>query len=154
MTHQQALKSSICQFLAQHTTLSLATCHDGRPWSTDLFYASDDSCQLYFVSGATTLHCQNIADNSRVSATISRQCDDWRDIKGLQLDGVARAVVESDRDGVIDRYLTKFPALKTLHKASELFALLWESHFYCISPTWIRLIDNSKGFGHKEEMLF
>jgi uncharacterized protein YhbP (UPF0306 family) len=154
MTHQQASKPSICQFLAQHTTLSLATCHDGRPWSTDLFYASDASCQLYFVSGTTTLHCQYLADNSQVSATISRQCDDWRDIKGLQLDGVARVVAESDRDRVINIYLTKFPALKTLHKASELFALLWKSHFYCISPKWIRLVDNSKGFGHKEEMLF
>jgi uncharacterized protein YhbP (UPF0306 family) len=29
-----------------------------------------------------------------------------------------------------------------------------ESHFYRISPKWIRLIDNSKGFGHKEEVTF
>jgi uncharacterized protein YhbP (UPF0306 family) len=154
MTDQESLKLSICQFLARHTTLSLATCHDGRPWSADLFYASDDSCKLYFVSGVTTFHCQYIADNSRVSATISRQFDNWRDINGLQLDGVAKVVPESDRDEVIDMYLTKFPALKTLHRASKLFALLWENHFYCISPRWIRLIDNSKGFGRKDEMVF
>ena len=24
--------------------------------------------------------------------------------------------------------------------------------FYQITPTWIRLIDNSRGFGHKEEI--
>jgi len=154
MTDQESLKSSICRYLVQHTTLSLATCHDSRPWSTDLFYASDDSCRLYFVSGVTARHCQHIADNPQVSASISGQFDDWRDIKGLQLDGVASVVSESDRDGVIDRYLTKFPALKSLHQASELFALLWKSHFYCISPKWMRLIDNSKGFGHKDEMVF
>jgi uncharacterized protein YhbP (UPF0306 family) len=154
MNDKDLLKSEICLYLSKHTTLSLATCYDNRPWATDLFYASDDRCQLYFVSGASTRHSQNIEGNPQVSATISRQCDDWRDIKGLQLDGVARVVAESDRDGVIDLYLTKFPTLKTLHKASELFALLWKSHFYCISPKWIRLVDNSKGFGHKDELLF
>jgi uncharacterized protein YhbP (UPF0306 family) len=36
----------------------------------------------------------------------------------------------------------------------QIVARLLESHFYRISPKWIRLIDNSKGFGHKEEMIF
>jgi uncharacterized protein YhbP (UPF0306 family) len=55
---------------------------------------------------------------------------------------------------VIETYLTKFPALKKLHQASEILSLFWESSFYQISPEWIRLIDNSKGFGHKDEMIF
>jgi uncharacterized protein YhbP (UPF0306 family) len=154
VTDQESLKSSICRYLVRHTTLSLATCHDSQPWSTDLFYASDDSCRLYFVSSVTTRHCQNIASNPQVSVSISGEVADWREIKGLQLDGVAGVVSEADRDGVIEMYLTKFPALKTLHQASELLSLLLESHFYCISPKWIRLIDNSKGFGHKDEMVF
>jgi len=41
-----------------------------------------------------------------------------------------------------------------LHQASEIFNLFWESSFYRISPEWIRLIDNSKGFSHKDEMTF
>jgi len=154
MTDRKSLKSSICRYLVRHTTLSLATCHDGRPWSTDLFYASDDSCQLYFVSSITTLHCQHIAANSRVSVSISRQCAGWKDIKGLQLDGVASVVSETDRDAVVEIYLAKFPALKKLHQASEIFRVFRESSFYRISPEWIRLIDNSKTFGHKDEMLF
>ena len=60
----------------------------------------------------------------------------------------------SVRDGVIETYLTKFPALKKLHQASEILSFFWESSFYRISPEWIRLIDNSKGFGHKDEMIF
>ena len=154
MTSQESLKSSINRYLARHTTLSLATCHDGRPWSTDLFYASDDSCQLYFVSSITTLHCQHIAANPRVSVSISRQCSDWNEIKGLQLDGVAGVVSKADRDWVTETYLTKFPALKQLHKASEILRIFRESSFYRISPEWIRLIDNNKKFRHKDEMLF
>ena len=154
MTSRESLKSSINRYLVRHTTLSLATCHDGRPWSTDLFYASDDSCQLYFVSSVTTLHCQHIAANPRVAVSISRQCSDWTEIKGLQLDGVAGVVSTADRDAVTETYLTKFPALKQLHKASEILRIFRESSFYRISPDWVRLIDNSKTFRHKDEMLF
>ena len=154
MTDQESLKSSICRYLVRYTTLSLATCRDGEPWSTDLFYASDDDCQLYFVSGVTSLHCKHIAANPRVSVSISRQCADWKDIRGLQLDGVASVVSEADRDAVVEIYLAKFPALKKLHKASEILSIFRESSFYRISPEWIRLIDNSKAFGHKDEMLF
>ena len=154
MTDQESLKSLICRYLVRHTTLSLATCHDNRPWSTDLFYASDDSCRLYFVSSVTTLHCQYIAVNPRVSIAISGEFADWREIKGLQLDGVAGVVPEADRDGVKEMYLRKFPSLKRLHQASEILKPFRESSFYRISPKWIRLIDNSKGFGHKDEMTF
>jgi hypothetical protein len=154
MIDQEPLKASINRYLARHTTLSLATCHQGKPWSTDLFYASDDDCRLYFVSSVTTWHCQHIAANPRVSASISEECADWKEIKGIQLVGVVGVVSKSDRDGVIETYLTKFPALKKLHQASEILRIFRESSFYRISPEWIRLIDNSKRFKHKDEMTF
>ena len=134
--------------------MSLATCHDGLPWSTDLCYASDDSCQLYFVSSVTKWHCQHIAADPRVSVSISGECSDWQEIKGLQLVGAASVVSKADREAVIETYLTKFPALKKLHQASEILRIFRESSFYRISSEWIRLIDNSKGFGHKDEMVF
>jgi hypothetical protein len=154
MTDQESIKSSICRYLERHTTLSLATCHNSQPWSTDLFYANDEDCRLFFVSSVTTRHCQHIAVNPQVSVSISGEVADWVEIKGLQLDGMAGVVSEPDRAWVIDTYLTKFPALKKLHKASEILSSFWESSFYRISPKWIRLIDNSKGFGHKDEMIF
>ena len=160
MTDQESLQFSMCRYLMQHTTLSLATCYDNRAWSTDLFYASDDRCRLYFVSSGTTRHCQHIAGNPQVSASISGEIADWREVKGLQLEGVASVVSEADRDGVMEMYLAKFVALQKLAQTSEneqnrqIGARLLESHLYCISPKWIRFIDNSKGFGHKEEMRF
>ena len=154
MTDQESLKSLICRYMELHTTLSLATCDNSQPWSTDLFYASDDSCQLYFVSSVKTRHCQHIEANPHVSVTISGEVNDWVKIKGLQLNGVAGVVPESDRKWVIETYLTKFPALRIMHKASVILSSFWESSFYRISPKWIRFIDNSKGFGHKDEMIF
>jgi len=140
--------------------MSLATCYENQAWSTDLFYASDDSCQLYFVSSGTTRHCRQIADNPRVSVSISGEHIDWGAIKGLQLAGAANVVSESDREGVVETYLAKFPSLLKLYQAPEneqerqIVNRLLESHFYRISPKWIRLIDNSRGFGHTEEVLF
>ena len=160
MPDQASLKSSICRYLMRHTTLSLATCRDNQAWSTDLFYASDVSCRLYFVSSDTTRHCQNIAANPQVSVSISGEFTDWGAIKGLQLDGVASLVSNSDRDAVHAIYIAKFPSLRKLYEAPEneqdrqIVARLSESHFYRITPSWVRLIDNSKGFGHKEEMSF
>ena len=154
MTDQESMKSLICRYLEQHTTLSLATCHNRQPWATDLFYASDDSCRLYFVSSSKTRHCQHIAANPQVSVSISGNVSGWEEIKGLQLDGVAVVVPDSERARVAETYLAKFPALKKLHKASEILSSFLESSFYQITPKWIRLIDNSKGFGHKDEMIF
>lgn len=119
-----------------------------------MFYASDDHCQLYFVSSVTTRHSKHIAANPRVSVSISGECSDWKEIKGLQLVGVASVVSKVDRDAVVEIYLAKFPALKKLHQASEIFRIFRESSFYRISPEWIRLIDNNKGFGHKDEVTF
>jgi len=160
MPDQASLKSSICRYLMRHTTLSLATCHNNQAWSTDLFYASDDSCRLFFVSSDSTRHCQHITDNPQVSVSISGEYTDWTTIKGLQLDGVASLVPERDRDAALATYMAKFPSLQELYQAPEseqerqVVTRLLESHFYCISPCWIRLIDNDKGFGHKEEMSF
>jgi uncharacterized protein YhbP (UPF0306 family) len=154
MTDQEFIKSLICRYLAGNTTLSLATCHNNQPWATDLFYASDDDCRLYFVSSGKTLHCQHIAVNPHVSVAISGEVNSWEEIKGLQLDGVAAFVPESERDRVAEIYLAKFPALRKLHKASEILSSFLESSFYHITPKWIRLIDNSKGFGHKDEIVF
>jgi hypothetical protein len=92
--------------------------------------------------------------------SISGEFADWGAIKGLQIDAVAGVVSESDRIGVLEMYLAKFPSLQKLYQAPEneqgrqIVARLLESHFYRISPKWIRLIDNRKGFGHKEEAVF
>jgi uncharacterized protein YhbP (UPF0306 family) len=111
----ESLRQAICEYLQQHTTLSLATCNANQAWSTDLFYASDDRCQLYFVSSNTTRHCQHIAVNPDVSISISAEFSDWDAIIGLQLDGTASVVSELERTAVIELYLAKFPALQNLY---------------------------------------
>jgi uncharacterized protein YhbP (UPF0306 family) len=148
------LTADVRLFLERHTTLSLSTCDGDRPWAVNLFYASDEACRIYYASRPDTRHCRDIAANPRVSASISAQVGDWREIRGLQLDGTARSVPAADWDRAADVYFGKFPDVRRLGWVAELLRPLGALGFYEITPSWIRLIDNGQGFGHKDEFTF
>lgn len=137
------------QFLAAHTTLTLATlAEDGRPQAAPLFYAEMDDLSLIFISEQRVRHSRNVAHDSRVAATIYADGQQWQTIQGLQLEGTCTALSGEAAEAAQAVYLAKFPFIAT---NSFLAGMLRQVTFYKISPTWLRLIDNSQGFGHKEE---
>ncbi|RME78086.1 MAG: pyridoxamine 5'-phosphate oxidase [Chloroflexi bacterium] len=144
------LRARIRQFLAEHTTLTLATVgEDGRPQAAALFYAETPALHLIFISEAKTRHSRNIASNPRIAATIQSDGQSWSEIQGLQLEGLCEPLSGKDAARARQVYLDKFPFIgqnKVLEMALSLVT------FYRITPTWIRLIDNRRGFGHKEEL--
>ena len=103
------LKRQILDYLQIHNTMTLATCAGDAPWAATVFFASDD-LQLYFFSSPDSRHCQNLAANSRVAVTIQEDYKDWREIKGIQLEGQVVLV-----DGVLEKakamavYARKYP---------------------------------------------
>ena len=70
----------------------------------------------------------------------------WHNIKGLQMRGEAR-LVESDAewDTAWVRYQVKFPFVRVLK------AVVAKNQLYVFVVNWIRLVDNSQGFGFKKE---
>jgi uncharacterized protein YhbP (UPF0306 family)/ADP-ribose pyrophosphatase YjhB (NUDIX family) len=142
-------KLRVKQFLATHTTLTLATlAADGHPQAAPLFYAEMDDLSLIFVSEQKVRHSQNVARDNRVAVTIYADGQQWQTIRGLQLEGTCTAVSGEAAEAARAAYLTKYPFIA----ADPLLAgMLQRITFYKISPTWLRLIDNSQGFGHKEE---
>lgn len=145
------------QYLAAHNTMSLATCDGTRPWAASVFYASDNDLNLYFVSDVQTRHCLDLASNGLVAATINDDCDDWNRITGLQITGEAKPVPANDRARVETLYLEKFSAIRELIQSPKtdrekiIAGRLRDAKFYCITPDWLRLINNTETFGHKEE---
>lgn len=138
-------------FLAAHTTLTLATvAPDGLPWAVSLFYAEGSDLSLYFASEETVRHSQNLRANPGVSATIAGDGQPWQKIHGLQLAGKCRLLENSERDPAWEIYAAKFPFVR---ESGMLAQRLREGGFYRISPAWIRLIDNRREFGFKEELL-
>ena len=64
-------KARVQKYLQQYSTLTLATSQDDKPWAATVFFVSDSDLNLYFVSDYRTHHGGDMAQNSRVAATIN-----------------------------------------------------------------------------------
>lgn len=152
------LQHRLCDFLAQHNTMTLATAgSDGAPQAAALFYAADEELNLFFVSSPNSRHSQNLALQPRVAATIYADNQAWQTIQGLQIEGVARQVEgAAELAHAVKIYAGRFEFLRGLLGGegagpAVLRGPLASSRFYILRPAWLRLIDNAQGFGHKEE---
>ena len=147
---QETTTTRIKLFLAAHTTLTLATItEDGRPQAASLFFAEMADLSLIFISEQKTLHSLNIKRNKQVAATIYVDGQEWQSIKGIQLEGICMALVGQEARAARAVYLAKYPFIARNRFLAMMLKIVT---FYKIVPTWIRLIDNSRGFGHKEEL--
>jgi uncharacterized protein YhbP (UPF0306 family) len=151
-------RAAIRQMLDAHNTVSLATARDDRPWVATVFYASDPDLNLYFVSDGCTRHGRDLEASGRVAAAINPDCGTWNDVRGLQLEGRVRILTGSTRLAGLRHYLAKFHDVKALFEQPRdrneetIAERLRAANLYCLRPSWIRLIDNSRWFGFKAEL--
>ncbi len=155
--NEHGLREEVRAYLRAHNTLTLATVGPEGPWATGLFYASED-LTLYFVSDPKTRHGQNLSLNPVAAATIQEDYHDWPAIKGIQMEGTCERVgnpLHLAKIGAI--YVHKFPfAARFLSPTSALHQSLSQKvggvKFYRLTPRRLYLVDNSKGFGHRDEL--
>jgi len=142
-----AFPQSLLDFLAAHNTLTLATVGpDGQPHAAAVFYAFTSDLRLVFLSDPASKHSQHIGEGAVVAATIQADGQEWQRIRGLQLHGFARPA----DDALRSVYLARFPFISSA-RTGPLARAMKKVQFYQITPTWIRLVDNRLGFGHKQE---
>lgn len=151
------VKERIRAFLAQHTTLTLATAgNDGLPAAAAVFYAADDALNLYFLSEERTEHGQNMLRDARVAGTIQADGQDWRSIRGLQVRGIARIVRPSELLHATTMYGRRFAFVGALLAGQSgpgvLSGPLARARFWVLRAEWMRLVDNTVRFGYKEEL--
>jgi len=145
------LADRIGSFLAAHHVLSLATFGPGGPHATNVFYACD-GLALVWVSEPDSRHSREIETDSRVAATIAPDYSDFAEVRGVQIAGTARRIVAEDQK---TRYLAqleaRYPFLRQLGagpaRLREAYARI---SVYRLAPARMVMIDNTKGFGHKE----
>jgi uncharacterized protein YhbP (UPF0306 family) len=144
---QSVKPADLVQFLTAQSTLTLATVGpDNRPAAADLYFAANDALDLFFLSEPGARHAQNIAGNPAIAATIHPAVWDWREIRGVQIEGTCRAITApSERLAALALYGKKFSFLSTFAAA------LGRHTVFCITPTWMRWVDNNQKFGFKEE---
>ena len=147
------LGQRIGSFLAAHHVVSLATSGSSGPHATSLFYACD-GLALVWVSEPDTRHSREIDADPRVAATVAPDYSDFTAIRGVQIAGAARRIVVADeRMRHLAQLEARYPFLGQLAAGpSKLRQAYAQTAVYRLQPARIVLIDNSKGFGHKETL--
>lgn len=136
-------------YLAGHHVMTLATYGPEGLWAAAVFYAND-GFQLYFLSAGHTRHARNMAASPQAAATIQEDYAEWAAIKGIQLEGTVRPLAGREREAAIALYAAKFQFLK--QPISIVEAALARVNWYCLSPSRLFLVDNGRGFGHRDEI--
>jgi uncharacterized protein YhbP (UPF0306 family) len=138
----------IRSLLQRETTLVLATADQrSLPRGTPLFFIADHDLCLYWFSSRSSLHGRNCARHPQVSIAISAHARTWRQIEGVQMQGVVSIVKDRALRAAIARdYTARF-------QLGELFAFaIRRSALYCFRPAWLRYLNNSRRFGYKFEL--
>jgi len=145
------LADRIAEFLDAHHVMSLATCGPHGPRAANVFYARD-GLSLLWVSDRQSTHSMNIEINPQVSATIAPDYRDFAEICGVQIFGHAYRVGDvaaccSGRTLLARRYPIlqhpSDPQIEQAYSFADLYQLLLHR---------IVMIDNRRGFGHKETL--
>ena len=129
-------EKKITDFIARHHVLTLATSTaDGLPYCAACFYAYDKVRNLFiFTSDDTTCHAQQMVANSNVACAITLETKVVGKVQGLQICGVARRGEAEDRSV----YVKRFP-----------YAAVAPLNIWVVEPTFMKLTDNTLGFGKK-----
>jgi uncharacterized protein YhbP (UPF0306 family) len=143
----------ISDFLAAHHVMSLATSSASGAHAANLFYTCV-GLALVWVSEPDTRHSREIAADPRVAATVAPDYSDFAGIRGVQIAGTARRIAAADeRLRHLAKLEARYPFLGQLAagplKLRQAYA---RTGVYRLQPARIVLIDNSKGFGHKETL--
>lgn len=163
-------------FLRRHRTVTLAYADQLGPQACAVLYAcarpdptqahpqAADAARaasqlaapgLYFVSALSTRHGAafdtGTAAGAPVAFTVQDDAQEWAHLTGLQGRGAVHKLAGSQRDQAFDRYLTAYPFIGG---SSTLRDALRRTEIWHLTPHWLRLVDNSQGFGAKREHTF
>ena len=150
-------QDAVRRMLEAHHTVTLATTGEDGPWAATVFFASDADLNLYFVSDHRTRHGRHLAASPEAAAAINPDCSAWGEVRGLQLTGRVQVLNGLARVAGLRHYLAKFHDVRALFETprnpdeATIAERLKAAQLYRLEPRWIRLIDNRRGFGYKEE---
>lgn len=129
--------------------MTLATTGPDGVWAAAVFYAPD-GFRLTFLSAGHTRHARNIAASPRVAATIQDDYRDWPAIQGIQLEGTVTLLEGQERAAALARYTARYDFLQQPVAVVE--RALSRVNWYSLRPERLYFVDNSQGFGHRDEI--
>ncbi len=147
MKKEEIIKS-ISEYLLVHNEMRLATISDdGKPVAHTVEFVADGTV-IYFSTNKKSRKAVNISENSSVAYTVDKSYKDWMKIKGIQME--ASAEILSDKaeiEKVFSLFIKKFPFLAD-------FPANPDSILIKVEPIKGYFLDYTKGFAHKDEVVF
>ena len=126
----------IVDFIKRHHVLTLATASsEGVPYCAACFYAYDkERNRLIFTSDDATSHAQQMLQNAKVAIGITLETRIVGKVQGIQICGTAKRGDDEDKR----LYIKRFP-----------YAALAPLNIWAVEPSFMKLTDNTLGFGKK-----
>jgi uncharacterized protein YhbP (UPF0306 family) len=133
--------------LLSTSTMTLATTGvNGETHAAPVYFVADEDLQLYFFSVPDSQHAQDVAHRPAAAVAFYPECFSWEDIRGVQMRGEVHQVEPGmDWDRAWKLYQSKFPFVSALKE------IVAQNALYVFTPSWVRLVDNQRGFGYKQE---
>ena len=144
------VRMNALSYLQAHQVMSLATVGDAGVWGAAVFYVNG-AFDLYFLSAGHTRHAQNMKRNPQVAATIQEDYKDWPLIQGIQLEGVVAHLLGDEREKCVALYQEKYPFLAG--NDPQISTAVSKVNWYRLTPARLYFIDNTKGLGHRDEVV-
>ena len=142
----------ITAFLDTHHVMSLATCGPHGPHAANVFYARD-GFSLLWVSDPQTRHSVELETNLHVSATVAPDYRDFDEIRGVQISGDAHRITDAaERHRARGLLEARYPFLQRLADRLLVKQAYESAELYRLVPREIVIIDNTRGFGHKDAL--
>lgn len=117
----------------------MCTTSENQPYCASCFYAFDEEHHLLiFASDDHTNHIQQAVANPKVAGTINTETTTVAKIQGIQFTGVFIAPDDEQAKSFYKVYYKRFP-----------FAKAKPSPIWGIQLNWIKMTDNTLGFGKK-----
>ena len=148
----EKLHAELNVFLSHHRAVTLAYNDADGVGACGLWYVYDDDINLYFLTSPVTRHGRALLNGGDVAFTIHRDEQDWHAIQGLQGKGRCGPLPPAQTPRIWRLYVQRYPFV--LQQFKDIDAALKNTLFWVIKPTWMRLIDNTKGFGYKQGIIF
>lgn len=141
------------EYLASHRVMTLATHGEEGPWAAAVFFANV-GFDLYFLSSPGSRHIRNLAAVPAAAATVQEDYEDWRAIKGVQLEGSVEELSGESAMRAQLLYGEKFPIVRATESTpTPITAALEKVRWYRLAAKCAYFIDNAAGFGHRDRVL-
>jgi len=149
---KEELESTVIQFMDGLTAMTLACSLNDEPWTSPVYYARQ-GFDLVFFSSKSSKHSLAFRENPKAAASIYGECSNWKEIRGLQMNGRVD-VVDSPLalTKATATYLKRYPFVRELlngsmRNAPEISKKMTRVALYVFRPSDIYYLDNAVGFG-------